>query len=72
MRRHSSQEQVKQARQIAKDHNMFIVQKNERYFVYRVLPGSRNVCIGHCGNPATLFNKVSKAAMTEEANSCHA
>ncbi len=61
MRRHSPLQQFNQACQIAKDNNMFVVDKDGRYFVYRKLP-DRNVCLGQCSSTETLFRKVSRCA----------
>ena len=61
MRRHSPQQQYQQAMQIAKDHNMFVVDKDGRYLVFRRLP-DRNVCLGQCSSPEMLFRKVSRCA----------
>ncbi len=63
MRRHSGQQQYQQALQIAKDHNMFVVEKNGRYRVFRKTP-ERPVCLGECRSPEALFRKVSHCAST--------
>lgn len=65
-RRHSGIQQYKQACQIAKDHNMFVVDKGDRFIVYRKVPG-RNVCLGECGSAEALFRKVSRCASSQEA-----
>ena len=66
MRRHSGVQQYKQACQIAKDHNMFVVDKGGRFLVYRKVPG-RNVCLGECASAEALFRKVSRCASSQEA-----
>lgn len=65
MRRHTGQQQFKQACQIAKDHGMFVVDKGDRFLVYRKVPG-RNVCLGECGSAEALFRKVSRCASSQE------
>lgn len=62
MRRHSPQQQYKQACQIAKDHNMFVVDKgSDRYLVYR-RAAPKNVFIAECKSADALFHKVSRCA----------
>lgn len=44
-RQHSGQQQFKEAQQLAKDHGMFVVDKGNRFLLYRKLP-HRNIYIG--------------------------
>lgn len=44
-RQHSPLQQFKEAQQLAKDHGMFVVDKGDRFLLYRKLPG-RNVFLG--------------------------
>lgn len=64
-RLHTPLQQFKQACQIAKDHNMFVVDKGDRFIVYRKVPG-RNVCLGECGSAEALFRKVSRCATASQ------
>jgi hypothetical protein len=66
MKRHTGQQQFKQACQIAKDHGMFVVDKGDKFIVYRKTP-IRNVCLGECGSAEALFRKVSRCANSQEA-----
>lgn len=68
MRRHSPIQQFRQACQIAKDNNMFVVDKGGLYLVYRKLP-DRNVCLGQCSSAETLFRKVTRCAGTQTPRS---
>ncbi len=43
--RHSPTQQFKEAQHLAKDHGMFVVDKGDRFLLYRKLP-SRNVFLG--------------------------
>ncbi len=67
-RRHSPLQQFQQACQIARDHGMFVIDKGGRYLVYRKLP-DRNVCLGECRSPDTLFRKVSRCAAPQSPRS---
>lgn len=44
-RQHSAAQQFKEAAQLAKDHNMFVVDKGNRFLLYRKLP-HRNLYLG--------------------------
>jgi hypothetical protein len=61
MRRHSPLQQFHQACRIAKDNNMFIVDKDGLFLVYRKAP-DRNVYLGQCRSTEALFHKVSRCA----------
>ncbi|MBI4997833.1 MAG: hypothetical protein HZC22_13265 [Rhodocyclales bacterium] len=53
--------QYRQALQIAKDNNMFVVEKDGHYIVYRKNP-IRNIYLGACSSAGALFKKVSSCA----------
>jgi len=67
-RRHSGQNQFKQAIQIAQANNMFVATKDGpngvRYSVFRKMP-DRNVCLGNYSSPEVLFRKVELFARTK-------
>lgn len=44
-RQHPPQQQFKEARQLAKDHGMFVVDKGDRFLLYRKMP-HRNIYLG--------------------------
>lgn len=44
-RQHSGQQQFKEAQQLAKDHGMFVVDKGDRFLLYRKMP-HRSVYLG--------------------------
>lgn len=58
---HTPLQQYKEACQIAKDHNMFVVDKPGKYLVYRQMP-DRNILLGSCKTVETLRRKVSRYA----------
>jgi hypothetical protein len=53
--------QLKEARQIAEKHNMFVVKKGETFLLYRCMP-DRNVFLGKRHTPEALCELVSKCA----------
>ena len=55
-RRHSGFSQYEQACRIARESNLFVVDKAGRYLIYRRMP-DRNVYIGKCSSTETLFHK---------------
>lgn len=61
MRRHSPLQQFKEARQIAHDHGPFVVEKGERYLLYRKQQPT-NIYLGARANPEALRAFVCKVA----------
>ncbi|MER2537663.1 MAG: hypothetical protein ABTQ26_00325 [Azonexus sp.] len=59
MPRHTPQQQFKEAKQIAKDHGCFVIEKAGRYLVYRKTP-MRAVYLGARSTPETLRAFVCK------------
>ena len=59
MTRHSPLQQIKEAKQIALDHGCFVVEKADKYLVYRKMP-VKPVFLGARGTPASLRNFVCK------------
>jgi hypothetical protein len=59
MTRHSPQQQLKEAKQIAQDHGCFVVEKGKEYQLYRRL-ATRNAYIGKRSTPAALRSFVCK------------
>lgn len=61
---HTPLQQLKEAKQIAKDHGMFVVErkaKDTEYLLYRALtPG--NVFLGKRATPGGIRNLVAKCA----------
>ena len=70
-RRHGNIEQFRQAKQIVKDHGMFIAEKNRKFYIFRAVPG-HNVYLGHCSSTAELFNRVNRLSATKETQPCNA
>lgn len=66
MRHYSALQQVKEAKQIAADHGMFVAEVKTResidYVVYRRVPGGQNQRLGKRGTPEGLRSFVSKCA----------
>lgn len=56
-------QQIKQAKQLARDHNMFVVDKGGLYYLYRAMPG-RNVFIGMRTSAAAFCRFVRECAGT--------
>lgn len=50
---------LKEAKQIARDHGCFVVEKGGRFLLYRQTP-TRNVFIGQRGTPTALRAYVCK------------
>lgn len=65
-RHHDPVQQLKEARQIAKDYNMFITEKGDRFNVFRITP-SRPVYLGSRGTPGTLRSFVEHCAYGKKA-----
>lgn len=59
MTRHSLLSKFKQARQIAHDHGLLVVEKSGRFLVYRRL-AMRNEFIAHRSSPDALHTLVCK------------
>lgn len=51
--RHTPTQQFKEAQQIARDHGCFVVDKGDRFLVYRRTT-TRNVYLGFRSDPAAL------------------
>lgn len=64
-RRHSPLQQLKEAKQIARDHGLFVVEKAERdgtsYLLYREQQPT-NTLIGRRSSPSGIRNLVCKVA----------
>lgn len=60
-RRHSPLQQLKEAKQIAKDHGLFVVERGGSYLLYREQQ-PRNVYVGSRNTPAALRTLVCKVA----------
>lgn len=52
-------QELKEAKQIARDHGCFVVEKSGRFLVYRSTP-TRNVYLGARGTPTALRAYVCK------------
>jgi len=61
MRKHSPLQQYKEARRIAADHNMFVVDKGSRYLLYRKTP-TQAVYLGMRSDPSALRSFVCRCA----------
>ena len=61
MTRHSPLQKLKEAKQIAHDYGLLIVEKADAYLVYRKME-TRNVFIGKRGTPEALRSFVCKTA----------
>lgn len=59
MTRHTPLQQFKEAKQIALDHGLFVVDKGSEYQLYRRM-ATRNVFIGKRSTPAALRTLVCK------------
>lgn len=69
MRQSSGLQQLKEAKQIARDHGLFVVEKpatpgQTNYIVYRHLPNGRNSRLGVRKTVAQLIRFVSRLATT--------
>ena len=60
-RQHSPQQQFKEAKQIAKDHGLFVVEKAGRFLLYRANP-QRPIYLGSRSSAQTLRSFVCKVA----------
>lgn len=65
-RRHTPLQQLKEAKQIARDHGLFVSEKkdirgNTAYLLYREVPG-RNVFVGKRNSPEGIRALVCKTA----------
>lgn len=61
MRTHSPQQKFKEARQIATDHGMFVVDKGGRFLLYRKTP-ARAVFLGMRSDATALRSFVCRCA----------
>ena len=59
MRRHSPLQQLNEAKQIAKDHHMLVVEKDGRYLLFRLMR-PHNVFVGQRSSPEALRQFVAK------------
>lgn len=64
-RQHNPLQQWKEAKQIASDYNMFIVEKDEQYLLYRKYP--KPTFIGKRGSVEGIRVLVEKCAGSETA-----
>lgn len=67
MTRHSPAQQLTEARQIAKDHNLLLTEKSSEpgkttYYVYRLLDRGRRSFLGKRGTPEGARAYVAKLA----------
>jgi hypothetical protein len=60
MTRHTPQQKIREAKQIAQDHNCFVVEKAGEYQLFRKM-AARNVFVGQRNSPAALLTLVCKA-----------
>lgn len=60
-RQHSPIQQIKEAKQIARDHGLFVVEKGGKFLLYRCST-PRNVFIAQRGTPESLRQLVCKVA----------
>lgn len=72
MKRHSPAQQLREAKQIAKDHGMVVIEKQiargeTDYFVYRFVPGRGKVFLGHRKQIEMLRRWVAKLADVKPA-----
>lgn len=63
-RQHTPQQQFREAKQIAMDHGLFVVEKAGRFSVYRRNPlnPQKPTYVGACASAETLRRLVCKAA----------
>lgn len=66
-RQHNPLQQWKEAQQIARDYNMYIVEKGEQYLLYRKLSG-RPVFLGKRGSIPGIRTLVEKCAGSETSS----
>lgn len=59
MTRHSPLQQFKQAKQIALDHGLLVVEKAGKYQIFRRM-ATRNVFVAERGTPDSLLRAVCK------------
>lgn len=60
-RQHTPQQQFREAKQIAKDHGLFVVEKAGKFSLYRCNP-QKHIYIGTRSTAETLRSLVCKAA----------
>lgn len=63
MRQDSGRQQFKQAQIIAREHNMFVVDKGDLFLLYR--KADRPVFLGKRSTPAALRTLVTRCAATK-------
>lgn len=66
-RRHSALQQLKEAKQIARDHGLFVAEKPDprgqtAYVLYRHMPAGPNVFVGKRNTPEAIRALVCKTA----------
>lgn len=59
-RRHGPIQQLKEAKQLARDHGCFVLERGDTYLLYRVQPGG-NVLIGRRKSCAGIRRLVCRA-----------
>ena len=65
MRRHTPKEQFREAFLTAKEHGMFVVDKGDRFLLYRV--GTvRNVYLGMRSDPSAFLGLVKRCAASKK------
>lgn len=60
MRQHSQRQQFREAQQIASDHGMFVVDKGDRFLLYR--KADRPIYLGMRTSASTLRSFVTRCA----------
>lgn len=63
MRQHTPRQQFKEAQSIAAEHNMFVVDKGDRFLLYR--KAERPAFLGQRNSPAALRTLVLRCATTK-------
>lgn len=67
MTRQHPPQQLKEAQQIASDHGMFVVDKGDRFLLYRKMP-HRNIYLGFRTGVEALRRFVAACAGSQSAN----
>ena len=63
MRQHSPRQQFREAQQIATDHGMFVVDKGDRFLLFR--KAERPIFLGMRASPSALRSFVSRCAASK-------
>jgi hypothetical protein len=61
-RRHTPLEQLRQAKQMARDHNLIISERSDQHYRLFRNTGGKPAYLGQCTGPENLFKLVSRFA----------